>query len=394
MTFDSLAQRLAPHYSRFRVSERLLMTGHSHQAWPDVAREGQLEAFDVAARDVDAKWAAAFEKAEVLRGYLRDYYDDPTGRYTFSANTHDLVVRWLSSLDLKARSHVITTDGEFHSLTRQLRRLQEVGLGVTFLPASPSEGFVERLESALTERTAAVCLSRVYFKTGLVQPHLTAIAALCRQAGVPLLIDDYHGTHAVPLSLRDAGLEDCFLVSGGYKYLQWGEGNCFLRFPSGCALRPVVTGWFASFDTLADARGDQPVSFDQGDERFAGATFDPTSQFRAARVVAFFREQGLTPEVLRAHSQAQIGWLREQFMALGLDENRITLMHQRPIEENGGFLALRSPEAQRLKAALLERGVATDARDDSLRFGPAPYTTQAQLEAALGHLAEAVRELG
>ena len=32
---------LAPHYSRFRVGERLLLTGHSHQAWPDVALEGR-----------------------------------------------------------------------------------------------------------------------------------------------------------------------------------------------------------------------------------------------------------------------------------------------------------------------------------------------------------------
>ena len=30
---------LAAHYSRFRVGERLLLTGHSHQAWPDVSLE-------------------------------------------------------------------------------------------------------------------------------------------------------------------------------------------------------------------------------------------------------------------------------------------------------------------------------------------------------------------
>jgi kynureninase len=32
---------LARHYSRFGVERRLLLTGHSHQAWPDVALEGQ-----------------------------------------------------------------------------------------------------------------------------------------------------------------------------------------------------------------------------------------------------------------------------------------------------------------------------------------------------------------
>mgnify|MGYP001556365702 CR=1 FL=1 len=36
---------LAPHYSRFHVAERLLLTGHSHQAWPDVGFEAQSEAW-------------------------------------------------------------------------------------------------------------------------------------------------------------------------------------------------------------------------------------------------------------------------------------------------------------------------------------------------------------
>ncbi len=32
---------LAPHYRHFRVAERLLLTGHSHQAWPDCGLEAQ-----------------------------------------------------------------------------------------------------------------------------------------------------------------------------------------------------------------------------------------------------------------------------------------------------------------------------------------------------------------
>ncbi|MEO1270800.1 MAG: aminotransferase class V-fold PLP-dependent enzyme, partial [Myxococcota bacterium] len=281
--FDQRARDLAGHYRHFRVSERLLLTGHSHQAWPDIALDGQREAFEVAARDVDAKWGVAFAKTEVLRSYLRDYYDDPDGLYSFSSSTHDLLVRWLSSFDLAAKPRIITTDGEFHAMRRQLRRLAEEGLDVVFIEAEPQRGFTERLRAALDERTSAVCLSRVYFKTGLIQPELSQIAVLCREAGVPLLIDDYHGTNVVPLSLRDAGLEECFLVGGGYKYLQWGEGNCFLRFPASCTLRPVITGWFSSFSTLEDPRSDAPVAFDEGDGRFVGATYDPTSQFRAAR---------------------------------------------------------------------------------------------------------------
>src|SRR3954470_18471271 len=36
---------LARHYSRFRVGERLLLTGHSHQAWPDIAFDAQQRAW-------------------------------------------------------------------------------------------------------------------------------------------------------------------------------------------------------------------------------------------------------------------------------------------------------------------------------------------------------------
>ncbi len=48
---------------------------------------------------------------------------------------------------------------------------------------------------------------------------LREIAEKCRAKGAHLLIDDYHGTNVVPLSLKKENLEDIFLVTGGYKYL-------------------------------------------------------------------------------------------------------------------------------------------------------------------------------
>ena len=44
---------LAGHYSAFRVAERLLLTGHSHQAWPDVGFDAQQQAWRDAAELVD-----------------------------------------------------------------------------------------------------------------------------------------------------------------------------------------------------------------------------------------------------------------------------------------------------------------------------------------------------
>lgn len=391
-SIDQLANRLAPHYSHFDVSNRLLFTGHSHQAWPDVALEGLKESFTTSASEVDNKWEPAFEKAEVLRDYLRDYYDDPDGLYCLAENTHLLLVSWLSSFDLKNKPKVITTDGEFHSMYRQLRRLSEEGLQVVSVDAH-SDDIVQLIREQIDEEVSAIMLSRVYFESGIINTHISEIAELAGRHDIPFLIDDYHGTNVVPLSISEEKLDDCYILVGGYKYLQWGEGNCFLRFPADCGLRPAITGWFASFSTLDEARDDEPVSYDEGNQRFATGTYDPASQFRAAKVVEFFREQELDPEVLRGQYLKQVELMKNLFKEQDLDPEIITLRHHRPLEQNGGFLALRSPFARTIRARLMEEEVYTDARGDILRLGPAPYINSRQIQQAMDKLGKVVRTL-
>ena len=89
---------LARHYSRFRVSERLLLTGHSHQAWPDVSFEAQQQAWLDAAALVDGKWERAAEVADEVRAGFRRLMNDADGDIALGQNTHELVVRWLSAV--------------------------------------------------------------------------------------------------------------------------------------------------------------------------------------------------------------------------------------------------------------------------------------------------------
>ena len=393
-TFDKKAQVLLPHYSHFNVANRLLFTGHSHQAWPDVALEGQTEYFHASAELVDKKWDVAFEKTEILRSYLREYYDDPEGLYCREESTHFLFVSLMSAWDLVNKPKIITTEGEFYSLSRQLTRLSEVGLEVVKIPASVDESFVENIRKNLDSNTSAVMISRVYFQSSLINPYLTEIASLCRKHGVSLVIDDYHGTNVVPLSIRDEGLEDAFILIGGYKYLQWGEANCFLRFPKDCSLRPVITGWFASFGSLQKKQDfSKPVEFDPGNQRFASGTYDPSSQYRAAKVVEFFKKQSLSSKVLRAGYQEQIGLLKNLFLEQDIDPSILRLTHNKDVAMNGGFLSLYSAHAVAIRKRLLEKEVFTDARDTILRLGPAPYTTLEQINEVIGILSETLKEM-
>ena len=383
---------LAPHYSRFRVSERLLLTGHSHQAWPDCGLEAQSEAWLDAARYVDDKWDRAFERADRVREGFARLLGDAGGGIALAPNTHELVVRLLSALSLRARPRLVTTDGEFHTIRRQLDRLAEEGVEVVRVAEAPLESVAARLASAVDDRTALVLVSAVFFDTGRIARGLAEVAASCRRHGAALLVDVYHALNVVPACLADEGLGDAFVVGGGYKYCQLGEGNCFMRLPPDTKLRPVVTGWFSEFTALAERQEAGRVAYGQAGDRFAGATYDPTSHYRAAAVFDFFGRQSLNPMLLREVSRHQIEVLAAGFDALDLDPALVTRDRAVPLSEIGGFLALRSPRAGALTRGLRARGVMTDARGDVLRLGPAPYLSDRQLEDAVGLLGEVVRE--
>jgi kynureninase len=373
---------LAQHYSRFRVAERLLLTGHSHQAWPNVGFEAQQQAWLDAAEFVDGKWERAAAQASLVQAGFRRLLGDPDADIALGQNTHELVTRLLSALPLRQRPRLVTTTGEFHTIRRQLDRLAEEGLEIVRIAARPADTLAERVAAAVDDRTACVLVSSVLFETAEIVPGLAVIASRCARDGASLLVDAYHHLNVVPFDIRSLGLGEAFITGGGYKYCQLGEGNCFLRLPPGCQLRPVLTGWFSEFDGRGRSPRGREVDYGSGAARFAGATYDPVSHYRAAAVFAFHVERELTPERLRAISRQQVNMLRHEIEALDLDPG-LARVEPMPDDRRAGFLALRCADAGNLSTALKARGLFTDARGDVLRLGPAPYLTDDQLRAAV-----------
>ncbi len=359
-------EELAKHYTRFRVTERILLTGHSHQAWPDIGFEAQAQAWLDTAEHVDDVWDLAFAKAdEVRRGFAR-LLDDTPERIALAQNTHELVVRFLSALPLRKRPQLVTTDAEFHTIRRQLDRLVEEGIEVIKVPAMPATSLAERLAISVDDRTAAVLVSAVLYTNAHIVPNLRVVQEACERVGAELLVDAYHALNVVPFSLIAEGLPRAYVVGGGYKYCQLGPGNAFLRFPPDSDLRPVVTGWFSEFTDLSRSPADGRVAYGPGPARFAGATYDFTSHYRAAAVFKFFEDQKLTPSKLRELNQHQI-----EILSGGSRNDAI-----------GGFLAIPAPRAAKIQKALRKKNIWTDYRGEMLRLGPAPYGTDAQISEA------------
>lgn len=370
---------LQPHYSSFLRPGRVLLTGHSHQAWPDAARAGQLEAFEAAADHVDDKWASALEAAGAVRAAVGSHLGVPHDSVALGASTHDLVVRLLSALPLARRRHIVATAGEFHTLYRQLSRLAEEGVEVELVPTDPVATLAERLAAAVRDDTAALFASTVLFESGAVVPHLDEAARRARARGAEVVLDAYHHFMVRPLSAAAYAGGDVFVLGGGYKYAQWGEGACFMTVPASCALRPVVTGWFSDFAGLAAPRGAGPVGYGPTlADRFAGSTYDPTSHFRARAVSAFFAAQGLTPERLEQSYMRQTTRIFEALAAAGL-----ALASPAEPGARGGFVAARlacPAAASAVVKSLRDDGVWIDARGPVARLGPAPYVTDDELD--------------
>lgn len=373
---------LRPHYARFLFDERVLLTGHSHQAWPDVAREGMIEAFEDASALVDDKWAKALEAADAVRQAVAARIGAEADEIALGQNTHELVTRFLSALDLRRRPHVVTTGGEFHSMRRQLSRLSEEGLEVTWVDTAPLDTLAERLAGAVRDDTAALMASTVLFETSAIVPGLRFAVDSALAAGAEVLLDAYHQFGVAPFDLADYG-ERCFVTAGGYKYAQWGEGACFLRVPAGTELRPIFTGWFSDFAHLAAPRGTRISYGPRPADVFAGSTYDPVSHYRARRVIRFFDAMGMTVDRLRALSLRQTQRILDRLE--GLD-----VRTPREAERRAGFVAVRIPDAPGVVRALRERKVWVDARGDLLRFGPAPYVTDEEIDRAMAAFREVV----
>lgn len=385
---------LQAHYQRFQVDRRILLSGHSHQAWPDLAREAQIQAFDDAARLVDDKWEAAFERADQLRDDLGNLMNVPAERIVLGASTHDLLIRFLSCLPWRQNARIVTTDGEFHSMRRQLERLEELGVRICRVPVNPISNLADRMIAQLDPSTIAVMASLVMFQDGQIFRNAGKLVQQARQRSIAPLIDLYHVLNVMPLDVRKWDLEPAFLTGGGYKYLQWGEGNCFLSLPqsepAGWTERPAVTGWFAEFAALENPAGGVP--YGPNHHAFAGATYDPVSHYRAVAVSHFFKQQQLTPERLRQINLQQQLWLTEGLANLNLPASLLSIP-ETPAEQRGGFLPLLSDCAPQWVKALRQHQVYCDCRNGILRLGPAPYVSRRQIFQAVEIMGQIAKSL-
>lgn len=360
---------------------RLHFASHSHHLWPDASFDGQVEAWNDAARLADRKWDKIMGEvwAEAQGHVARELGTGQPDAIVFSSNTHDFLIRLVTAAPRKAGPlRVLTTDGEFHSARRQFARWAEEGwITLDRIDAEPFDTFSDRLlREAQTGDHDLVLVSQVLFGSGRTFDRIEELAALGRPEGPWVVIDGYHAFMALDRPFGEAAARTAFYLGGGYKYAMAGEGCAFMHAPPGFGPRPPITGWFAEFEDLSLPPGS--IGYAKDATRFLGATFDSSGLYRFNAVQRMLTQHDLTTTNASRHVER----LQRQLLD-GISETalaRAELLNPLDNRLHARFLAFRSPDAQRWYAELKAQNCITDVRGDVLRIGFGIYQDESDVE--------------
>ena len=368
---------------------RLHFAAHSHHLWPDASFDGQMRAWEDAARLADRKWDKVMDEvwpasqAEVAA----ELGTGESDAIVFAPNTHTLLVSLMAAVSETWPIRVLTSDGEFHSARRQFARWEESGAAVfQRIPVEPFDNFSDRfLERVRAGDHDFILVSQVMFGSGQIFDRVEELAALAKPDGPWVVIDGYHAFMALDRPFSGNASNSAFYLGGGYKYAMSGEGCAFMHAPPGFGPRPRITGWFAEFEDLTLPPGS--VGYAKDASRFMGATFDPSALYRFTAVRRMLADSGLATARISAHVEGLQCQLLNVIGSTPLGEAE--LLNPLDGKPHARFLAFRSPNAQRWYADLKARNVITDVRGDVLRIGFGIYQDEAdvsQLVLLLGEL--------
>ncbi|MEU6943045.1 aminotransferase class V-fold PLP-dependent enzyme, partial [Streptomyces rubiginosohelvolus] len=256
--------------------------------------------------------------------------------------------------------------------------------GHRIVPVDPAD-----VPAALGDRTAAVLLNQVDFRTGRLHD-LPALTAAVHAAGAIAVWDLCHSAGALPVGLDEHGVD--LAVGCTYKYLNGGPGSpayLYVAERHQAAFDSPLPGW----NSHADPFGMTP-DYTPADGSVRGRVGTPDIVSMLTLEAALDVWDGVSVDAVRAKSLALTDFFLECVEAY-VPVGRVTSVTPVAHAERGSQVALRCDEAEPVMSRLIERGVVGDLRrPDVLRFGFTPlYVGFADAERAARVLAEVLEEI-
>jgi len=286
-----------------------------------------------------------------------------------------------SCIDFSERTKVVLSELDFPTDGHVALAFRRRGAEPVFLKSPDGLTIpVEAYADAIDERTAAVIINRVLYRTSSLLD-AKEVCRLAREAGAFSIVDDFHGTGIIPVDVHDMGCD--FYTTGVLKWMCGGPGLAFLyaRRDLLQTLEPLVTGWFATREPFSFDL--QHLDYHDTARRFEHGT--------PAAPVAFIAQGGLDiiTEVGPANTRERQQDLIDYVIARA-DQAELPVRSPRDRNARGGMVNIGvGTEAEKVCHALYERDVCTDFRGDGIRVSPHFFNNEQDVD----RLFDALREI-
>lgn len=304
----------------------------------------------------------------------------PPGTVVMHQNVSSLMAIVLSSFEYPpgGRNKLVSTDMNFPSVHYVLEEQGRLGAELALVRSRDritvdTEEFIR----AIDERTRAVVVELVLFRSGYVQD-ARAIVRAAREKGAVTILDAYQAVGAIPVDVADI---DCdFLMGGSVKWLCGGPGAAYLYVkPSRIRdFEPRDCGWFSHREPFAFVLG--RIDYRDDVMRFMGGTPGVPALYSSAAGREYVRRIGVTAIRNKA--------LRQTEILMGLaDERGFRVNTPREAPRRGNMVCVDFDGAERVHRKLLERRFLVDYRAGSgIRISPHFYTRDDELEAVFAEI--------
>ena len=287
-----------------------------------------------------------------------------------------------SALDLDGdRRRIVVSGMEFPGVAHVWLAQGRRGAHICRVPVCDDGIEPNDYDALINESTALVSACHGWYVNGFVQD-VARIAARARAAGALSFVDAYQTLGAVPVNVRDLGVD--FLATGTLKFLMGVSGIAFLYVRPEIveSLHPTATGWFGRVDPFAF--DSQTLDWSPNASRFDAGT--------PAVVNAYIARAGM--EIIDDVNPASIRAWHEVLARRLIDGGRaraLTLHGTDNVRQKTATTAFVVPDSHAVEAAMRARGVLPSARGEVIRLAPHFYTTLDDVDCALDTLADVIR---
>ena len=325
-----------------------------------------------------APWDLWVELAESARHRFARLLNASTDEIAVTTSVSAGVSSLLSGLrHPDGRNKIVMSDFEFPTIGQNVHAQELLGAKVEHVPAGPDTTIpLDRLAEAIDEETALVAITYVCFRNG-AKTDVKAVVDLAHEAGALVLLDAFQAVGAIPIDVRDLGVD--FVVGGTLKYLLGSAGLAFLfcRADLLPSIKPIQTGWFADEDIFKMDIHDYSPS--PTASKFESGTPPVPSIYAGVAGMDLMDQIGI------AETESHVADLIDQLIE-GLDRIAAPLVTPRDPALHGPMLAVPSTDERAMVTALAEDGILTTPRDGNIRLSWHCYNSTEDVEAVVAGL--------